>query len=866
MLIDVGPRSASSYPVRSADTLVQGRLAEVLAEVIGAEQVAVDSNFFTDLDADSLVMAKFCARVRKQPDLPTVSMKDIYRHPTISALATAFASESPRSSPPPPPRAGPMAGESTAAEPIAGERETEPIGTLRYLLCGALQMLYFLAYACLLAAIASAGYQWVDVGTGPIERFLRATLPATPYPWLVPDPDPNADPAVGGIYLRAITFSAASFLCLSALPIVVKWAVIGRWRPCEIRIWSLAYFRFWMVKTLVRSSPLALFAGSPIYVLYLRALGAKIGQGATILSRSVPVCTDLLTIGAGTLVRKDSMISCYRARGGVIQIGPVTLGEDVLVSEATVLDIGCSMGHSSQLGHASSLHAGQHVPAAARWHGSPAQPTEVDYTCVEATHCGTLRRAGYSALQLLWMLGVTLPVPLTVGTVALRRVPQLAALAGEGPVPLTGLALYGTAFGVSTVVFAAGLLFTLVGSITVPRLLDRMVEPDRVYCLYGLRYWLHRGVGRMTNIATLNKMFGDSSYIVGYLRRLGYHLTQVEQTGSNFGTVVKHDNPYLSSVGGGTMIADGLSIINTGYSSSSFKVSRVSVGARSFLGNNIAYPAQARVSDNCLLATKVMVPIDGEIRTGVGLLGSPSFEIPRSVERDVRFDPTTEEDRRSGLSAKNRHNVATIGLFLISRLLYVYGVIVIAMAIPRFYESIGVLTVALELFLASAFTICFGLALDRLCRGLLMRSPDGCSIYVRDFWRHERFWKVPMETYLLVFNGTPFKGLIWRLLGVKIGTKVFDDGCSMAEKAFVTIGDHCTLNAGSVIQCHSQEDGAFKSDHSVLGIGCTLGVGAFVHYGVTICDGALVEADSFLMKGELVPTATRWAGNPAAGL
>ena len=48
--------------------------------------------------------------------------------------------------------------------------------------------------------------------------------------------------------------------------------------------------------------------------------------------------------------------------------------------------------------------------------------------------------------------------------------------------------------------------------------------------------------------------------------------------------------------------------------------------------------SQSRVGDDSLLATKVAVPIDGEAREGAGLLGSPSFEIPRSVERDGRFD------------------------------------------------------------------------------------------------------------------------------------------------------------------------------------------------------------------------------------
>ena len=59
------------------------------------------------------------------------------------------------------------------------------------------------------------------------------------------------------------------------------------------------------------------------------------------------------------------------------------------------------------------------------------------------------------------------------------------------------------------------------------------------------------------------------------------------------------------------------------------------------------------------------------------------------------------------------------------------------------------------------------------------------------------------------------------------------------------------------IQCHSQEDGAFKSDRTSLGAGCTLGVGAFVHYGVTMGDGAVLAPDSFLMKGEEMPPHAR---------
>jgi non-ribosomal peptide synthetase-like protein len=114
-----------------------------------------------------------------------------------------------------------------------------------------------------------------------------------------------------------------------------------------------------------------------------------------------------------------------------------------------------------------------------------------------------------------------------------------------------------------------------------------------------------------------------------------------------------------------------------------------------------------------------------------------------------------------------------------------------------------------------------------------------------------------------LFNGTPFKPLVWRLLGVRVGARVFDDGVNLTEKSFTSIGDDATLGEGSVIQCHSQEDGGFKSDRVEIGARVTLGVSSFVHYGTTIGEDTILAPDTFLMKGEEVPPGSFWGGNPA---
>jgi non-ribosomal peptide synthetase-like protein len=417
---------------------------------------------------------------------------------------------------------------------------------------------------------------------------------------------------------------------------------------------------------------------------------------------------------------------------------------------------------------------------------------------------------------------------------------------------------------VSAVLFFGAVVAGLVVLFTVPRLLSLAVRPDRVYPLYGFHYAVHRAVAGLTNIRFFPWLFGDSSYIVHYLRGLGYDLSRVEQTGSNFGTEVQHETPFLASVGSGTMVADGLSILNADFSSTSFRVSRTSIGARNFLGNNIVFPAGARTGDNCLLATKVLVPLDGEIREGVGLLGSPCFEIPRTVERDARFDHLrTGEELRRNLAAKNRYNLRSMALFLLLRWVHTFVLTAFALASVGLYGVLGHVVIAVYLALTLAFTSLYFVLVERAIARFRPLRPRLCSIYEPYFWWHERLWKVP-DRYLNVFNGTPFKSVLWRLMGVRIGRRVFDDGCYMTERTLSAVGDDCTLNVGSKIQCHSQEDGTFKSDRTTLGANCTLGIGAHVHYGVTMGDGVVLAPDSFLMKGEEVPPNAEWGGNPAA--
>jgi hypothetical protein len=217
------------------------------------EHLPPDSNFFTDLGADSMIAARFCARLRKRTDLPSLSVKDVYQHRTLSSLATALAADLPADGP-------------TIAPEKPATRTTEPARRARtgeYVLCGALQLLLYLVYSSAGIVVVIRGYEWIAAGHTLIDE-----------------------------YLRAVVFGGAALVVLATFPILAKWVLIGRWKPKQIRVWSLGYLRFWIVKTLIRSNPLVLLTGgrshtstsSPLHVLYLRALGAKIGRGVAPVS------------------------------------------------------------------------------------------------------------------------------------------------------------------------------------------------------------------------------------------------------------------------------------------------------------------------------------------------------------------------------------------------------------------------------------------------------------------------------------------------------------------------------------------------------------------------------------------------------
>ncbi|MEA2515874.1 MAG: hypothetical protein QOJ59_5363, partial [Thermomicrobiales bacterium] len=225
-----GSRVQSERAIVAPTTDDERFLARALAEILKVEEISVDDHFFNDLGANSLLMARFCAKVRQNRTISAPSMQDIYLNPTIAKLAERLALSANDNI------------ASTAQEPF------HVPSNLAYYGCGTLQLLFYAGYGLLSLWLLDAGFSWTYAASDSLD-----------------------------LYLRSAGFGVSAFAVFTAIPVAAKWLLIGRWKEEKFPIWSLRYFRFWVVQTLIRTAPPAAFVGSAIYNAYLRLLGAKIG-------------------------------------------------------------------------------------------------------------------------------------------------------------------------------------------------------------------------------------------------------------------------------------------------------------------------------------------------------------------------------------------------------------------------------------------------------------------------------------------------------------------------------------------------------------------------------------------------------------
>jgi non-ribosomal peptide synthetase-like protein len=121
-----------------------------------------------------------------------------------------------------------------------------------------------------------------------------------------------------------------------------------------------------------------------------------------------------------------------------------------------------------------------------------------------------------------------------------------------------------------------------------------------------------------------------------------------------------------------------------------------------------------------------------------------------------------------------------------------------------------------------------------------------------------------MVVYLVgMTTGTPFALWLHRLLGTKVGKRVFSDTSLFSEFDLISIDDDVCLNSDVTLQTHLYEDRIFKVSNVMIHSGCNVGVASIILYNTLMEQNSTLGSLSLLMKGERLPTNTEWAGIPA---
>ena len=292
----------------------QAWLGERWTEVLGVEPAGPASDFFA-CGGGSLTAARLVSLVRA--DYPSVSVTDVYHHPTVAALAA---------------RLDELAGTHTRTRTVTPvPRRAAVIQTLAMI---PLLTLVGLRWTVVLGAVGNlVGFPWTTswwlLGLGWLLLFSppgRLAIAAGGARLLLRGVKPGTYPRGGGVHLR-----------------------------------------LWAAEQLAERSGATDLAGSWL-THYARALGARIAEDVDL--HTLPPVTGMLKVGTGAAVEPEVDLSGHWVDGDVVHIGKIRIGAGAVVGARSTLFPGARVGKRAEIAAGSGVTGS--VPTGQRWSGVPA--------------------------------------------------------------------------------------------------------------------------------------------------------------------------------------------------------------------------------------------------------------------------------------------------------------------------------------------------------------------------------------------------------------------------------------------------------------------------------------------------------------
>ena len=785
-------------------TAMEISLAEIWGGFFQGVELHTSDDFFIELGGHSMLAAQMVTKVREVLGVD-VALREVYKNPTLGELA-AF-----------------LEGQEEVVEEKVPAKD-RPLNGLNRPSVAIIQAIGIYGIYAILTAIA----------LGSFYLFWRA--------WTHPTM------STVGVVAWVTAIITLSYPALVFSSVIIKWAVIGRYREGAYPVGGSYYLRWWFVTRYQALAGTGFLSGTPLMSLYYRLMGAKVGEGCVIDS-ALCGCFDMIEIGAGTCIGNETQLLGSRVEGGYLKLGRVSIGEDCYIGIHSTLGLNTEMQNGTRLDNLSLLQDGASIPAGEAWSGSPAQCAEVSVPAAEGgsrPQRGIL--FGFLHYIQLYVMGVF---------AALAFFPVFALIAWAywwgGWGPATGAVIL--AGPLSLVCYC--LMVVVVKFVVMPRMRTGTYP---VESWFYLRKWFVDTFYRTSRAVALPLY--TTIFFPTWLRMLGAKIGKFAEL-----STVSQFSPDLMKLGERSFFADGSIIGGRRFHNGMVEVGISEVGDRSFIGNSAMLPINRPVGDDCLIGCMSLPPREHDkTPDGTDWLGSPSFGLPHrqivgDFDESVTYHPTRKLVFQRCLVDGMRILFPTI-------LTFVFFAIYVAFVFYS-YSQWGELV---TLFLATGVSLILDIVACLLVvvykRVLLGEIKPGIHpLWSMFVWKNEAvngaYESISAPSFVPML-GTPFLAPYLRLLGCKIGKDAYLGTTLFSEWDLVELGDHVELNAGAVVQNHLFEDRVMKASHLKIGDRCSVGNMAVVLYDTEMKEGAELAPLSLLMKGETVPEETRWSGIPTA--
>lgn len=778
-----------------------GRLAALWQDILGTAVDGPEADFFA-LGGGSLSAAQLVVALRSR--YPEMTVAHLYDHPRLGSLA-GFLDE--------------VAGGRTA--PVAAmPRAVRPTPARS----GVIQVALTVPLAALTAA------QWLTW----LAVLNTAGAALHPLPWLVPA-DWRLVLVAFGVFVTP--------LGRMAIAVIGARLLLGRLKPGTYPRGGSQHLRVWLAERLAEASGAENLAGAPWLVYYARALGNTVGKGVDL--HSAPPVTGMLRLGHRSSVEPEVDLTGHWVDGDLFHVGEISIGNDATVGSRTTLLPGAVVGKNADVAPGSAVV--DKVKNGQYWKGSPAVKSGKarhpwpDQRPPRAAHWVAIY--GLSSLLLAGLPLVSLAAGLALLGWAGRDTATLeeAVRAAWMWIPAAALVALATYAAVTVL----GVRIMAIG-------LREGYHPVR--SRIGWQLWTTE---RLMDAAR-NYLFPLYASLLTpvWLRVLGARIGRDTEISTALLT------PKFTVVEDGAFLADDTMVASYELGGGWIHVAMATVGKRAFLGNSGITQPGRRVPDDGLVAVLSAAP--RKAKSGSSWLGSPPIRLRRHADiadAALTYDPPPR-------LKVMRAAVETC------RLIAVVVTFAIGAAVLAGLQALGLrggyglaalgggpLLLVAGAVAGAAAVVAKWLVVGRIRTG---EQPLWSSFVWRNEVSDAFVETVAAPWFARAATGTPVMNLWLRALGAKIGRGVWCETYWLPEADLVSLGDGSAVNRGCVVQTHLFHDRIMRMDTVVLDSGATLGPHCVALPASRIGSGATVGPASLVMRGDEVPSSTRWQGNPIA--